>query len=225
MDNTLFLRLEGPLQAWGERARWSVRDSAPEPTKSGVVGLLGCALGLSGDEGLRELSRQIRLGIRCDRPGVALVDYHTVMGTLNAQGKLKISSGRPHTEQTWRTYLCDASFLAAVQSDDGELVERLAQAVQSPHWPVFLGRKSCPPARPLYEGQGDFPTLADALAGWPYRHRGPGQPLAQVRAVLECLPGEGVRRRDELLSRSARTFASRYTREISLTVTVTAEEA
>ncbi|MGC8879968.1 MAG: CRISPR-associated protein Cas5, partial [Anaerolineae bacterium] len=32
MANTLFLRLEGPLQAWGERARWRVRDTAPEPT-------------------------------------------------------------------------------------------------------------------------------------------------------------------------------------------------
>jgi CRISPR system Cascade subunit CasD len=44
MANTLFLRLEGPLQAWGERGRWSIRDSAAEPTKSGVIGLLvhGC---------------------------------------------------------------------------------------------------------------------------------------------------------------------------------------
>jgi CRISPR system Cascade subunit CasD len=50
MANTLFLRLEGPLQSWGERARWDVRDTAPEPTKSGVIGLLACALGLSADE-------------------------------------------------------------------------------------------------------------------------------------------------------------------------------
>ena len=49
MANTLFLRLEGPLQSWGERGHWAVRDTAPEPTKSGVVGLLGCALGRHDD--------------------------------------------------------------------------------------------------------------------------------------------------------------------------------
>ena len=41
----LFLRLEGPLQSWGIRSRWDVRETQPEPTKSGVIGLLGCALG------------------------------------------------------------------------------------------------------------------------------------------------------------------------------------
>jgi CRISPR system Cascade subunit CasD len=237
MPNTLFLRLEGPLQAWGERARWSVRDTAPEPTKSGVVGLLACALGLNTDDDLRQLSRQIRVGMRCDQPGTPLVDYHTIGGgyktpqLLNAEGKPKMSSGKPHTEQTWRSYLCDASFLAAVQGEP-ELIARLAEAVQSPHWPIFLGRKSCPPSRPPFEGVGDYTSQEAALTAWPWRRANveratPRVPLtgtAQVRAVVDGLPADGVRRRDEVDSRSHRTFLPRYTREVRLTITVLPEE-
>ncbi len=229
MPNTLFLRLEGPLQSWGERARWSVRDTATEPTKSGLVGLLACALGLNSDDDLRQLSQALRLGVRCDRPGTRLVDYHTVGGgypgptMLTAQGKLKLSSKRPHTEQTWRAYLCDASFLAVVQAAP-DLVASLAQAVQAPHWPIYLGRKSCPPSRPLYEGVVDYDSIETALKDWPWRVFQPEQTTAQVRAVIEGLPGNGVRRRDEILSRSRRTFGPRYTRDVTVNIKIQPEE-
>ena len=228
MANTLFLRLEGPLQAWGERARWSVRDTAPEPTKSGVIGLLGCALGINSDRALRKLTQSLRMGVRCDKPGTRLVDYHTVGGgyrqpaLLTAEGRAKISTGRPHTEETWRHYLCDASFLAALQGEP-DLVVRLAEAIQAPHWPIFLGRKSCPPSCPPFNGIGDFPNLEAALTAWPFYPALDDGAIVRVRAVIECLPSQGVRRRDEILSRSRRTFAPRYTCEKSL-VLVTREE-
>jgi len=228
MTNTLFLRLEGPLQSWGERARWSVRDTAPEPTKSGVIGLLGCALGLSEDAELRELSMRTQLAIRCDRPGVPLADYHTVTGgVMSAEGKIKINATTHEHETvvTWRHYLSDASFVAVVQSNDRPLIARLSAAVQSPHWPIYLGRKSCIPSRPIFEGTGDYPSLEAAVADWPCR-----QPLhtkadqVTLRAVIECLPTEGVRRRDEIDSRSRRTFLPRYTKDVTVTVKVQAEE-
>ncbi len=220
--NTLFLRLEGPLQSWGERSRWSVRDTAPEPTKSGVIGLLGCALGINDDEGLRTLSENLRMGVRCDQPGIQMVDYHTVGGgygeptLLTAEGKLKLSSGLPHTEQTWRSYLCDAAFLVALQGPP-DLIARLAEAVQSPHWPFYLGRKSCIPTRPPFVKVGEFADLESALAA---DLTGFGKPVRSVRAVLECSPAAdgATRRRDELTSRSLRTFAPRYTREVWLTL-------
>ena len=229
MANTLFLRLEGPLQSWGERARWSVRDSAPEPTKSGIVGLLGCALGVADDESLRAISQGVRMGVRCDRPGRRIIDYHTVGGgydhpmLLTAQGKPKISSGRPHTEQTWRHYLSDASFLVAVQGEP-DLIARLAEALQHPHWPIYLGRKCCMPTCPPFDGVADFCDLETALAKWPWR--GPdgsvlATPVEKVRAVLECAPSQdgAVRRRDEIDSRTYRTFAPRHTCDRHLTLT------
>lgn len=208
--NTLFLRLEGPLQSWGERARWSVRDTAPEPTKSGIVGLLGCALGVRDDETLRTLSEQLRMGVRCDQPGKRLVDYHTVGGgydtptLLTAQGKPKKipSSGAPHTEQTWRSYLCDAIFLVALQGPP-DLIAQLSAAIQSPHWPIFLGRKACVPTRPPFDGVGEYASLELAL------HRDLTTP---VRAIIECRPTDtnAVRRRDAIDSHARWTYGPRY---------------
>ena len=90
----LLLRLEGPLQSWGGRARWDVRDTRAEPTKSGVIGLLGCALGYErGDVRLEELDRALRFGVRVEAPGQVMEDYQTVTGYLTtAQGGYKITN-------------------------------------------------------------------------------------------------------------------------------------
>jgi CRISPR system Cascade subunit CasD len=205
MANTIFLWLEGPLQSWGERARWSVRDTATEPTKSGVIGLLACALGLNQDDDLRRLSQRLRMGVRCDRSGTLHKDYQTIRGPWG-------------TQLSNRYYLCDAVFLVVLQSDDPTLTEQLAEAVQNPAWPIYLGRKSCPPSRPLFAGLGDYITIKAALESVPVLVSQESGSTQQVRAVIECSPWEGSRRRDEIDSRSRRTFLPRYTMDIMLTV-------
>lgn len=232
MPNTLLLRLEGPLQAWGERARWSVRDTSPEPTKSGIVGLLACALGQNSDDDLRQLSRQVRIGVRCDRPGTTMTDYHTIVGgVMSAEGKIKINANthEPETVVSRRSYLCDAAFLVAIQADDAALIARLAEAVQNPRWPIYLGRKSCPPSRPPFAGTGEYKSLKQALETLPLSSAQPaiGDKQAstmQVRAVVECSPAKGTRRRDEIDSRSRRTFLPRYTREALITAPLRQED-
>jgi CRISPR system Cascade subunit CasD len=212
MANTLFLRLEGALQSWGERGRWSIRDTAPEPTKSGVVGLLGCALGWADDQRLLGLSQAIQLGVRCDQPGSRLVDYHTVVGgVMAAERRIKINANtkEPETVVSERAYLCDASFLAAVRSDAG-WIERLAEAVKTPVWPVYLGRKSCPPGLPLFEGVGEYASLREALLA-PAIHCAAAGPV-RVRLVIEAPPGQGFTRNDELDSHSRRTYLPRTVR-------------
>lgn len=218
MANTLFLRLEGVLQSWGERGRWSVRDTAPEPTKSGVIGLLGCAMGISADEPLRELSANLRMGVRIDKSGSRLTDYHTIGGgydmpqLLTAAGKPKKSSGLPHTEISWRDYLMDASFLVALQGEES-VIETAVYAIQNPVWTIFLGRKSCPPTRPVFDGTGDYGSLAKALKlhAWP-------DGVVRLTAVLECTPTtvNAVRRRDHLVSRRHRIYHPRYTQSVLL---------
>lgn len=50
------LIFSAPLQSWGEDSRWDNRETAASPTKSGVIGMLGCALGYPrGDERLNAL--------------------------------------------------------------------------------------------------------------------------------------------------------------------------
>lgn len=212
MANTLFLRLEGPLQAWGERARWSVRDTSTEPTKSGVIGLLGCASGFTDDSSLSELNREIKMGVRCDREGTLFTDFQTVIGgVLSAEGKVK-----RETLISWRSYLGDASFLVALRTNS-VLIERLAGVIQKPHWPVYLGRRSCVPAKPIFEGIGDFPDLLSALQNWNFPFAIEQEPQ-MIRAVIEVNAGLGVQRRDEVLSHQYRTFLPRYVKEIHLPI-------
>lgn len=223
LPNTLFLRLEGPLQSWGERSRWSIRDTAAEPTKSGLIGLIACALGYKDDEQIRPLSQKTRLGIRVDAPGTQIVDYHTIGGgydsptLLTAQGKPKKNpSGTPHTELSERAYLCDASFLAALQvrdEDDGSLIAQMAEALQHPFWPIYLGRKACVPSRPVFVGTAHHATLLEALKSHTsfthYRQPRSKRPF-RLKFILENEQPIGRRQRDNIHSRRYRIYYPRY---------------
>lgn len=50
-----------------------------------------------------------------------------------------------------RYYLSDAVFLAGVEGD-AELIQFLDQAVRRPKFPLYLGRRSCPPCVPVSLG-------------------------------------------------------------------------
>ncbi|MFI7097761.1 type I-E CRISPR-associated protein Cas5/CasD [Streptomyces sp. NPDC050161] len=78
-SRVLLVRLAGPLQSWGITGRFARRDTHSRPTKSGVIGLCAAALGLPREEPLGELA-EVLFGVRADRPGTPLRDYHTVGG-------------------------------------------------------------------------------------------------------------------------------------------------
>jgi CRISPR system Cascade subunit CasD len=75
----LLIRLAGPLQSWGVASRFARRDTHSRPTKSGAIGLCAAALGLDREQPLGELAA-VLFGVRADRPGTPLRDYHTVGG-------------------------------------------------------------------------------------------------------------------------------------------------
>jgi CRISPR system Cascade subunit CasD len=186
--SVLLLRLEGVWQSWGERSRWDVRDTGTEPTKSGIIGLLGCALGYPmRDPRLEtELDAELRFGVRVEHPGRVVQDFQTVTDFLpTADGgyryrgstasvksldKLKaVWDATPYTIVSPRYYLEDASFLVALEGPE-ELLEKCATALAKPKWPIFLGRKACVPTRPIYDPaeQAKYPCIEVALArhGW-----------------------------------------------------------
>jgi len=166
----LVLRLDGLLQSWGEHSKWDFRDSASMPTKSAIVGLLGCALGWErGDEKLVSLSEAIQLAIREDCKGVEMIDFHTVQSKqlLNAQGKHRGKSGEYSTLITNRTYLQNAYFTVAITGAK-DLLCNLAYALEKPKWPVYLGRKACVPSRPILgEFTEQYTSLEEAIQRLP----------------------------------------------------------
>jgi CRISPR system Cascade subunit CasD len=143
------LRLAGPLQSWGERSAFSVRDSATFPTQSGLCGMFAAAEGRDrmadpGCYAAREFT------VRVDRPGRRLVDYHTVGGGLVPERTVATSGGKHKGAAvvSRRHCLADAVFVVAVTGPDRD-IERIAHALERPHWAPYLGRRSCVPDEPL----------------------------------------------------------------------------
>ncbi len=162
---TLLLRLEGPMQSWGYRSRFDFRDTALEPTRSGVIGLLCAAMGIARGEEILQFD-SIRMGVRVDEPTYWRTcfpravyqgprperDYHTALDVIKADGK------GTDTVVSYRDYLADASFTVGLQSEDLQLLRNIADALQCPKWPLFLGRKAFPLAVPPLK-PGEVPKV------------------------------------------------------------------
>ncbi|SDA32291.1 CRISPR system Cascade subunit CasD [Ruminococcus sp. YE71] len=136
---TLLLRLAAPMQSWGAESKFETRRTLPYPTKSGVIGMIAAALGFSRDQSLEDLN-MLRFGVRADKEGVLMRDYHTVQAE------------KPYI--TERYYIADAVFLAGLEGERQKL-ENLENALRSPVYPLYLGRRSCPPTMPLVLGIRD----------------------------------------------------------------------
>jgi CRISPR system Cascade subunit CasD len=160
--SVLALRLAGPLQSWGARARFDARRTEHQPTKSAIVGLLSAALGRRRDEPIDDLMA-LAFGVRVDQPGEVVRDFHTVSSLFDEKGRYNPSGGRlpvagggyrkteTSSQTTERYYLADAVFLAALEGE-GDFLAELDEALSSPVFPLFLGRRSCPPAGPVKLG-------------------------------------------------------------------------
>ena len=154
----LLLELSGPLQSWGDSSRYVKRGTRWEPTKSGVVGMLASALGRSREDGVDDLS-SLEFGVRLDQPGSLLVDFQTERPLGDSNKAMPLS---------YRYYLADAKFLVALAGDASWLRE-LDDALRHPNWPLFLGRRSCPPDMPPSRGvRDDYQDVRSALSSEPW---------------------------------------------------------
>lgn len=184
----LLLWLEAPLQSWGHDSKFGRRDTLNFPTKSGVMGLVCCALGYGGEqtEFLAEFApltqtvlsfvRKNYNGIKTDREPL-LRDFHmvgsgyddkdpwtTLLIPKTAEGKKAVGGG---AKMTYRYYLQDAYF-AVILEVPSDKAETIANALQNPVWDLFLGRKSCVPTdfvyRSLFENEADALAEAEKIA-------------------------------------------------------------
>ena len=182
----ILMWLEAPLQSWGYDSRFvGRRDTLDFPTKSGVLGLLLCAMGASGEQ--RELLarfaylRQTAISFKkkeenknaegkppilCDFQMIGagyddndswenLMIPKKIDGNLSTNSKGKIAGQK----LTYRYYLQNAVF-AAILEVPGDIAEECAAALRKPKYPLYLGRKCCVPADIVF--QGLFETSAEA---------------------------------------------------------------
>lgn len=206
----LILRLEAPLMSFGTVAVDKHRPSGSFPALSAVTGLLGAALGIKRHEtdALQRLQQRLCLASRIDRRGELLMDYQTVdlsqpwlygsehgvgwttRHRVESRGKGEANYG---THIRYRQYWADAVATLAVTLDPAEeqpSVAEVAEALSRPSHPLYLGRKGCPPAEPILQGEQEAESLREALQAVPLHPFADGEELpAQWPAAAET-PGQ-----------------------------------
>lgn len=170
----ILLWFEGPLQAWGADSKFGRRDTLKFPTKSGVLGLVCCALGARGEqkELLLEFSSlsQTVVSYTTSPREPLLRDFHmvgsgyddadpwtTLLIPKKNDGGKAVGGG---TKMTYRYYLQDARFAVAIEIPPTR-AESIMAALQNPAYDLYLGRKTCVPTDLIYRGA--YATAEDAL--------------------------------------------------------------
>ena len=181
MTRHLILNLESPLMAFGGEAIDNYGVIRPFPAASMLTGLLANALGWRRIERERHQDLQDRLvfAARIDREqrgGLSIQDFQSA--AINNTEQSWTTRGRPEgrgggTYQNhlrYRDYYADTRVTVALRlepEDDALTLEGLAEALQEPARPLFIGRKPCLPSCQLFGGYSEGSTALAALLAHP----------------------------------------------------------
>lgn len=179
--DVLLIHLRAPLMSFGAPIVDSRGTIQPMPALSMLTGLLGNALGVDHREAdrLERLQTRLRYAVRQDRVGEQVQDYQTVdlgsdhMNYRNVawttRGDIEERKGGSASTGTHireRDYWADAGYTVActlAPPDEAPTLDDLTAALQHPARPLFIGRKACVPAAPLYAGRTTGDSLKEAL--------------------------------------------------------------
>lgn len=187
MTRFLLLRLQGPMMAFGGTTVDSHRPTDRHPSASLLAGMLGNALGYHhrDTDKLQRLQDRLRFGsARLDTPAgdvpsLRMTDYQTV--DLGQEHLVKSGWTTRHVVQQrgggnssgthirQRDYLVDADYLVALRLEPANArpdLETLADALDRPARPLFLGRKSCIPSTRIGAGIVEAGDVREALTSF-----------------------------------------------------------
>ena len=177
MPRHLLIRLSSPLIAFGGETIDNYGVIRDFPALSMVTGLMANALGWDrGDDALHNrLQERLRMGTRLEAPGLRLTDFQTAQlgandkawttwGTVEERRGGAASYDSPHLR--YRDYHADRTALLAIRlepAQDAPTLDEVAQALDRPQRPLFIGRKPCLPAGRLVAGWLDADSVLQAL--------------------------------------------------------------
>ncbi len=182
----LILALEAPLMAFGGETIDNYGVIRSFPSASMLTGLLANALGWRRIEGERHQRLQDRLvfAVRIDREPAGharLQDYQTARLTSakhwttrgEPEGRLG-GGGASFTHLRFRDYFADMRLTVSLRVEPPETrptLEELAEALERPARPLFIGRKPCLPSAPILHSFSDGDTALTALLTVPMGDR------------------------------------------------------
>lgn len=209
MTRWLHLRLTAPLLSFGGVTIDHVGPTRDFPSASALTGLFANALGWRREEGALHQALQDRLefGALIAREGRLLTDNQNAKLEANDRGwttwgrpdeRAGATYDSPHRRR--RDYLADhdCRVVLRLAPGDGPDIDALAEALDRPARPLFIGRKPCLPSAPLFAGWVEGEDACAALAAlnlsgralWPAES---GSDLADLRNWVTGLHG-GSRR-------------------------------
>lgn len=175
----LILVLQAPLLAYGSEAVDQKRPTDLIPGRSMLTGLIGNALayGRRDADKLASLQRRVRYAARTEPIGQygTLRDFQTAQLDRNQKAwtTYGIPEQRAGGEATYRApeirevdYLADSRSVVAItlaEETGGPTLTDVAEALQNPARPLFIGRKCCIPERPIFEALVDAGHETEAL--------------------------------------------------------------
>jgi CRISPR system Cascade subunit CasD len=233
MPLVLTFRLYAPLASMGGVAVGEQRDGWMRPGRSAILGVIGACLGLdrADDDAQAALASGYRLGMLMLSTGPVLIDYHTAQ-MPPAKRRVRYATRAEeladrhalNTVVTRRAYRPDLLALVAMVAADGARwpFDVIADAMRTPAFTPYLGRKSCPLGLPLAPRIVETGSLVAALAeregdrSEAALHKRVLPPSAHGGKVLAVTPEDAdgrelrtERRRDWPLSRRRWQFALR----------------
>lgn len=205
---TLQIKLTAPLQSYGNEASFARRTSAGYPSKSAVIGMIAAALGYQRDDSRIVTLNKLSYAVRVDQPGTMLTDFQTVEWKKDTR---KI---------TYRNYLQDAVFVAAIGSDDGNLIDQIEFALHHPRYQLYLGRRANPIAGVIQSEVTDDKNPVEVLKAldwqastqYQWRNKRKSQQLLEIIADSNLLPDKRtdmVKDRVESFDQRDRKFSFR----------------
>ncbi|WP_336603603.1 type I-E CRISPR-associated protein Cas5/CasD [Rothia nasisuis] len=175
MSDSIYIRLAGPLQSWaGAAVTGNIVRTEEVPSPRSLRGLLAGAMGYKRDE-VPEWLENIQFTVRQDRLSTIVDDFHTInprtgeekfrRRILQMQGASATSVKKPVftpgdngvTSIVNRTYLADTEFIVRITAEGR--TEEIDQALRSPRFSTYLGRKAFPAVFPFYLGVGNSELL------------------------------------------------------------------
>lgn len=163
MNDSKALKLvcAGMLQSW--RNTWlgpNNRYTELIPTKSGITGMIACALGYPrGDTRIRKLENSFNLYLNNRESGPiqeaketipdVLLDFQTVF----APEMLKAGSNSPYKTPSvlHKEYIVGYRYVLYLFADE-DILHKIESALKNPVWDYYLGSKCCIPAEPVCQG-------------------------------------------------------------------------
>ncbi|WP_428098683.1 type I-E CRISPR-associated protein Cas5/CasD [Candidatus Rariloculus sp.] len=198
MHDYLVFCLCAPMASFGTYAGHERRGSDRVPSRSAMLGLIGAALGVARTDTVGQGAlRRYRVALQPLTESAPMRDYHTVQTVpqtikrpASRRAAIEAAGRAINTTITVRDYRTDVAVAVAMWGEEEAWpLTQLADALRTPEYVLYAGRKSCPVSAPLAPGivrAPDPPAAVCAVAVPDWLPR-------PVRGPITCDPfGGGV---------------------------------